>query len=201
MISSQPRNLSAPQALFIRASKANENNNVFNFKSVSIEQNFEQLYHLYQNRVYQVALRYLKTPADAQEVVQEVFMKLWTERTNIQCGTPIEAWLCTVAKNNTLNRLKRLAIEWKAINYFKNSQQPNSVSAGDKVEEADCSRLLHNALNSLSENQYKVYRLAREENLSYAQIAEQLSISPLTVKTHMARALAQLRQVLPRISN
>jgi RNA polymerase sigma-70 factor (ECF subfamily) len=155
---------------------------------------FQSIYDKYRHRVYHVALRYLKSAELAQEVVQDVFLKLWTERKRLNPDAPVEAWLYTVAKNNTLNRLKKIAVEDKAIQSLKHTaKQRNDYSTQDGLKESDCQRLLNEALQSLSTNQLKVYRLAREESLSHLQIAEHLNISPLTVKTHMSRALGHLK--------
>lgn len=163
-----------------------------------IESEFRAIYDRCRGRIYAVAVRYLKSDANAQEVVQEVFMKLWMERNSIRPGTPVEAWLYTVAKNNILNKLKRKAIEWKAVNEIKAVRVTDcDDSLRRTLCEKDNQRLLKKAMASLSLNQRTVYQLAREESLSYVQIAERLKISPLTVKTHMARALAFLRASIP----
>jgi RNA polymerase sigma-70 factor (ECF subfamily) len=154
---------------------------------------FKFIYNTYRHRIWTIAIRYLKSEVLAEEVVQEVFMKLWSEREKIKPETPVEAWLYTVAKNNTINRLKKKAIEWKAENYLKVTQDSYDESTLNKINDAECQRLLNKALKSLSENQRKVFKLAREEDCSYMEIATQLKISPLTVKTHMARALASLK--------
>ncbi len=157
---------------------------------------FQLIYDKHHNRVYKVAMRYLKSPIIAQEVVQDVFMQLWTKRGQINAAMPIEAWLFTVAKNNILNRLKKLANEWKALDYFKNTVEHKDDSLQEKLIDTDCRNVINNALQTLSGMQLRVYKLAREENLSYLQIAEHLDISPLTVKTHMSRALCQIRGFL-----
>ena len=162
-----------------------------------IENNFQFIYNTYHHRIYQVALRYLKSPANAQEVVQDVFMKLWSERSNIKSGTSVEGWLFTVAKNNTINRLKRRALEWKAADYFKNAGKDDcDDSTLNKLQDADYQQVFRKALKSLTEHQQIVFKLAREDNLSYAKIGERLGISPLTVKTHMSRSLKQLKSIL-----
>jgi len=154
---------------------------------------FKFIYDAYRHRIWLAAMRYLKSEELAEEVVQEVFMKLWTERGKIKPETPVEAWLFTVAKNNTINRLKKKAIEWKAVNYLKVTQISHDDSTANKINDSDCQNLLKQALKTLSENQRKVFELAREEDFSYMEIATRLKISPLTVKTHMARALAHLK--------
>jgi DNA-directed RNA polymerase specialized sigma24 family protein len=54
---------------------------------------FQLLFDRHRNRIYHTAIRYLKSPVLAQEVVQDVFLKLWFERRNIRQGLPLEAWL------------------------------------------------------------------------------------------------------------
>ena len=94
---------------------------------------FQLMYDRYRNRIYQTAIRYLKSPMLAQETVQDVFLKLWLERKNLKPGTSIEAWLYTVAKNNLVNKLKRIAIEWTALHQIQlNSPKFDNVTS-DKV--------------------------------------------------------------------
>lgn len=157
---------------------------------------FQCFYNKHQRRIYSLALRYLKCDIQAQEVVQDVFMKLWIQRANLQLGKPVEAWLYTVGKNDILNRLKKQANIWKAMEQLKKTQVFEDNSMQEKFRDADYQLILNHTLKSLSDKQLVVYTMARQENLSYIQIAEQLKISPLTVKTHMSRALCHIRSVL-----
>lgn len=160
------------------------------------EQAFQKLYNLHHQRIYKLAMRYLKADEAAEEVVQDVFMKLWLQRKAIKSGSPIEAWLFTVGKNIVINKLKKQANEWKALAQLKYTHPSEDNSMQEKIQDADYKVLLDGALNDLSEKQLQVYNMARQENLSYNQIAEHLAISPLTVKTHMSRALCHIRSVL-----
>lgn len=157
---------------------------------------FQLIYNRHYRRIYQLGIRYLKSSELAEEVVQDVFMKLWCNRHITKISSTIEGWLYTVAKNDILNRLKRIAHDWKALNTLKITQQKEDDSMQDNITNADYQLLVAQALRSLSAKQQSVFRLAREENLSYAQIAAQLKISPLTVKTHMSRALGHIRMFL-----
>jgi RNA polymerase sigma-70 factor (ECF subfamily) len=154
---------------------------------------FQLIYDRYRNRIYQTAVRYLKSPLLAQEVVQDVFLKLWIERKNIKTDQPVEAWLYTVAKNNLINRLKKIANEWKAINNLKLLTQQFIDSSSNKIEEAQYNERLQKAIQSLPPHQQKVFYFARNEHLTYIQIGEKMGISPLTVKTHMSRALLHIK--------
>lgn len=159
---------------------------------------FQLLYDRYRNRIYQTAIRYLKSPLPAQEVVQDVFLKLWFERAQIRSNQCLEAWLYTVARNNILNRLKKIAREWKAMDGLKQVLPPAADNTAHKVEDAQYNRLLQEAIRELPEQQQKVFQLARQEQLTYAEIGEQMGLSPLTVKTHMSRALAAIKAYLAR---
>ncbi len=154
---------------------------------------FTKIYDQYRPRVYNIALRYLKCGVQAEEVVQDVFMKLWLNRKELKMDAPVEAWIYTVAKNNTLNRLKKIATENKAKEYLGHRLTYEESTVYDRMKMADYNAMLQTALQSLSGNQLKVYLLAREENLSHVQIAAHLNISRLTVKTHMSRALQNLK--------
>lgn len=157
---------------------------------------FQLLYTRHHIRTYRLAVRYLKSTSVAQEVVQEVFLKLWLHRRSMVEVRSLEAWLITVAKNNILNRIRKIAKEWKAIDQLAHTQVLEDNSMQDRITYTDYQLLLNDALKSLSVNQLQVFTLARNENLSYVQIAEHLNISPLTVKTHMSRALSHLRDIL-----
>lgn len=154
---------------------------------------FQLLYDRYRNRIYQVSIRYLKSPLLAQEVVQDVFLKLWIERKNIKTDQPLEAWLYTVAKNNLINRLKKIANEWKMLSGLKNLTNQFVNTTSDKIEESQYNELLQKAISSLPQQQQKVFYLARNEHLTYIQIGEKMGISPLTVKKHMSRALLHIK--------
>lgn len=90
---------------------------------------FQLLFDRHRNRIYQTAILYLKSPVLAQEVVQDIFLKLWFERRNLRKDLPLEAWLFSIAKNNLLNRLKKVANEWKALNNLRltSNQSINST--------------------------------------------------------------------------
>lgn len=157
---------------------------------------FQLIYDRHRNRIYQTAVQYLKSPILGQEVVQDVFLKLWFERKNINPDRPVEAWLFVVARNNILNRLRKIANEWRAVDHLTRLLSTQQMPASDKAESDDYLNLLSKAVSSLPEQQQRVFRMAREEKLTYLQISARLNISPLTVKTHMARALQHIRVVL-----
>jgi RNA polymerase sigma-70 factor (family 1) len=156
---------------------------------------FQLIYNRQSNRIYQTAVRYLKSPLLAQDVVQDVFLKLWTERKQLKPKLlPIDAWLYTVAKNNILNRIKKIAHDWKAAGNLRFILPQIIDNTDDKIKNAQYTELLRKAIEALPAQQRKIFSLAREEQLTYQQIGEKTGISPLTVKTHMSRALQHIRE-------
>lgn len=171
-----------------------EESRLISLLSADSEYAFQLLYDRHRKRIYQTALRYLKSPLSAQEVVQDVFLKLWYNRKDLKADLPIEGWLYSLARNNILNRLKKIANEWKAIKGFGSVTNASVNDIEDKLQTEQYRELLSLAISKLSEQQRQVFTLAREEKLTYHEIGERLHISPLTVKTHMSRALDSIRK-------
>lgn len=156
---------------------------------------FKLLYERYSNRIYKLAIRYLKSPVLAQEIVQDVFLKLWFERKNMNVDRPVEAWLITVAKNKLINQFKKLAREWNKRNAY-NVEISSKADGETKLINAEFEKEFNSIINELPQKQKLILHFAKDEGLSYNEIASRLNISPLTVKTHMARALDKIRKSL-----
>ena len=155
---------------------------------------FQLIYDKYRNRIYQTAIKFLKSPIIAQDIVQDVFMKLWFERHKIEPSKPVEAWLYTVAKNNILNKLRKIANDWKAIDLLSHTILQSENNTDQKLTEGEFKQNLESAVSKLPEQQKVVFILSRFEKLTYIQIGEKMGISPLTVKTHLSRALFAIKK-------
>ena len=155
---------------------------------------FQLIYDKHRNRIYKTAIKFLKSPIIAQDVVQDVFLKLWFERKAINAEKPLEAWLFTVAKHNILNKLRKIAYEWKAIDLLTDKTPFLENTTENMVGEAEFKRNLALAISKLPEQQRSVFQLSKFEQLSYFQISQQLGISPLTVKTHLSRAVSSIKR-------
>ncbi len=154
---------------------------------------FQLVFDRYRNTIYKVAMLYVKSPVIAEEIVQDVFLKLWFQRKNLTEIRSLESWLFILTKNLTINCLKKIAHEWTAREKWVKENEFIADAADLRILNAEYKLLLNKAVDNLSPQQQQIYRLAKEQGLSYDVIARQLAISPLTVKTHMARALASIR--------
>jgi RNA polymerase sigma-70 factor (family 1) len=157
---------------------------------------FQLIFDKHRNRIYSTAIKFLKSPLFAQDVVQDVFLKLWFERKSLNSAKPIEAWLYTVAKNNILNRLRKIAVEWKAVGHFKDDKFKIENNTDYKLLDGEYQQKLKKAIDQLPEQQKAVFIFSRFNKLTYEQIGQKLGISPLTVKTHLSRALFSIKKHL-----
>jgi RNA polymerase sigma-70 factor (ECF subfamily) len=158
---------------------------------------FTRLFDHYSGQILNTAFRFLKSRELAEEVVQEVFLKVWIKREDLARTDNFQAYLFTMARNQVFDGIKLIAKEAATkIEFARGVQQ---VSGADHpLIEKQYQELLHEAVDLLPPQQKQVFNLAKIEGLSHQAIAEQLHISRLTVKTHMAKALQNIRQSLQR---
>ena len=150
-------------------------------------QAFIDLYNEYWSQVYDFSRLYIATIADAEEIVQDVFVKLWESRHLLKEDENIKGFLFIVTRNIVFNKNKKRVNE----NLFKTSVL---VAYGNEGYYNSIDRLI----NSLPEQQRKCFLLSREESLSYKEIAERLGISQKTVEIHMGKALKFLKDKVKR---
>ncbi len=160
------------------------------------EASFSYIFEQYQDKVYKAAWLYLKSDALAKEVVQDVFIKLWSKRTELGGVLSFSSWFMTLAKNHIIDYVRKLAVRETAQQQWANDGPVHENSTDYKARASQYERLLEEAMGELSPQQQAVFKLARARGLTYEQIAQELSLAPSTVKTHMARALSSIKDFL-----
>lgn len=155
---------------------------------------FDAIYHKYCHRLYQFVFRYLKNDADSQEIVQEVFVKLWQSREKLDAYASFESFLFTIAYNTTISLLRKRISETKSLQYLKSVQQIfEPESAVDELQFQELNQQVSVLLEKLTPRQRQIFDLSRGEGLSHREIAEQLDISENTVKNHLVAVLKFLK--------
>jgi RNA polymerase sigma-70 factor (family 1) len=160
---------------------------------------FRQIFRLFSNRVYSFSLRLTKCNTSAEEMVQEVFMKVWINRAKMQTVENFPSYLFIVTKNLILNSIKRNAIEEKAKAAFAMESVTNHSDTEEKVILDDYERILNETIDHLPPQQRLVYSMCHQEGLQYEEVAQRLKISRLTVKTHMHQALKTIKSQFSHI--
>jgi len=155
---------------------------------------FYHIYERYCKRLYGFVLRYIKQDADAEEIVQEVFIKVWESRHKIDVYSSFESFLFTVAYNATMSLFRKRVSEKKYVEHLKSMQQPgNAPGIIDEIQFQELNQKVQTLLNQLTPRQEEIFRLSREEGLTHEEIAKKLDISLNTVKKHMANTLSFLK--------
>ncbi len=156
---------------------------------------FSKIFNHYRGKIYSVGLNYLKSAALAEEIVQDVFLKLWLKRSELLSVERLDAYLFIMSRNIIFDRIKKLAYQTEAEKKLS-QDEPFIDDTEHLVREHECKQFVQEAIDMLPPQQKRVYQLAKVENLSHEQIAEQMQLSRLTVKAHMAKALQFIRKYL-----
>ncbi|MBI6120887.1 RNA polymerase sigma factor [Salegentibacter maritimus] len=162
------------------------------------ERAFEKLYEKYSGGIYGFSLKLLKSTDFAEEVVQDVFLKVWNTRNDLDVNLNFKSFIYTIAKNQSLNILKRAANDLNLRDQLLYTQETFSTSTKDNLLNKEYENVKRNAINSLSSGRRRIFLMSREEGLSYEEIAKNLGISVNTVKTQMKTALKNIRKHLSK---
>ncbi len=154
---------------------------------------FRQIFYLFSDKVYSFSLRLTRSRGTAEEMVQEVFLKIWIGRASLGVIDNFGSYLFIITKNLALNALKRKVIEEKAKAAFINESPRTSCETEEAVIYDDYEQLLNNTINHLPPQQRLIYSMCRQEGLQYEEVAQRLKISRFTVKTHMQQALKTIK--------
>ena len=160
---------------------------------------FEQFFFHYKSYVYSIALKFTHDEILAEEIVQDVFVRVWKYREKLSEVQDIDAWMRTVTRNRSLTELKRLAKDAQGKKEYFNWQPTEWQSANSNGESTD--QLLQKAISRLTPQQQKVFELSFLEGMKREQIAELLDISPATVGVHLKLAARSVRAFLTNQSD
>src|SRR5690554_5407005 len=131
------------------------------------------------------ALAIVKDSAEAEEVVQTVFLKLWEKRENLKISTSLKAYLYKAVYHSSINHLKHEKVRMKHSEqqlYISRQEERIESNAFREAGDEELSQRLKHALNQLPEKCRLVFCLSRFEELKYQEIAHQLGISVKTVE-------------------
>jgi len=156
---------------------------------------FAIIFDRYRRRVYKTALVFLKSSEAAEEVVQEVFLRLWQKRKDLPDINYLNSFIRTVAYNLMVDQFRKKILE-KDYKKQLGLDQAMVDDTDHRVRDDESVRLLQAAIATLPQRQRQVYELARLKGLSQEEIATTLSISKNTVKVHMTAALQGIRAYL-----
>lgn len=166
------------------------NNKLLNAVASGDKGAFTKLFYMFHQELGEFILKLTKSKPIAEEVVQEVFIKVWTHREALSGVKSFRAYLFTVARNHAFNVLRDETRKTFLIEDFE--RYPLVDTDDTAVEKEALYAIVEKAVALLPPQQQKVWKLNKEEGLPYQKIAEQLKLSPLTVKRHISLAMASI---------
>ena len=163
---------------------------------------FEIIFNEYREKLYPFVFSMTKSKNATEDIIQEVFLKIWVNRDTIETQKSFNSYIYTIARNLTLNFLRKIANNtilkqemWKNISEL-NSQTENLV------ELWEYERILHTIISKLPEQKKKIVTLSKKQGKTNQEIAELLDISPKTVKNHLWKSLQIIKnQLQPYLSD
>ena len=160
------------------------------------EQVFETIFRTYYERLCNYANTILNDMDEAEEMVQGAFLTVWEKHDTLEIHTSVKSYLYRAVHNSCLNRVKHYKVRKTYGDSVKNQTELLHDDASQDLVGRELDGIVANAIDSLPDQCKLVFKLSRFENLTYAEIAEQLGISVKTVENHMVKALKVLREKL-----
>ncbi len=156
---------------------------------------FEQIFKTHYKSLLAYAHTILNDLATSEEVVQEVFYKLWEQRKQISIHTSLKAYLYRAVHNESLNHIKHQKVKAVHRQYALQNEREQTEEHDPihKLSALELENKIRHALNELPEQCRLVFQLSRFESMKYHDIAGYLNISVKTVENQMGKALKRLR--------
>jgi RNA polymerase sigma-70 factor (family 1) len=160
------------------------------------EQSFSEVYYHYYTALYAYVLRLVKVPALAEDIVQDIFLKIWEVRYQLSRVKHFRAFLFSMARNHTLNILQSIARSNNALPALVRHFQEQRFD--DEALSKDYRKFIERALQAVPSRSRDIFSKCREQGLSYEEVAKEMGISRNAVKKHMVNTIRTLKEAARR---
>lgn len=155
---------------------------------------FCSLFDHYEQYVYGFGRKLTRSNDQAEEIVQDVFLKIWVGREKLVGIENFDAYLNRLVRNQSYSVLRQNLSHAKGIEKISSTQSEKDDSLESKIDYKETVKILNDAIVSLPEQQKRVYELCHQQGLKYEEAAEEMNISSATVHYHMKLALKAIRE-------
>ncbi len=164
---------------------------------------FEQIFDRYHEKLLFYTVAIVKSQSTGKDIVQETFIRLWTNRHNLDPDQSLSGYLHTIARNLALNHLKRAGYDHELREkIWENIQEVQQrVDTEENLFGRESNKLIQEAIYQLPPKRKQIFKLSREQGYTHKEIAKHLDISPNTVKNQIVSALKEIRAHLQRHSD
>jgi RNA polymerase sigma-70 factor (family 1) len=159
---------------------------------------FDKIFHGYKHRVYTYAYSIAKSKYAAEEITQEIFIKLWQHQQLLGEVKNMDAYIYTMARNHSLNYLRKVASDLRLTEEVMRVAVHDANNTESEMQITEYKKLISSAISQLSPQRRLVYQLNKEEGLSNEEISIQLNLSKNTVKNHLIAAISFIKEYLTK---
>ena len=156
----------------------------------------EELFNYYYPRLYNFSRSFLKIEDGIDDILQEVFVKIWQNRKSIKNSATFNSYIFTITRNLLLNELRSRLNKQKIKEEVSKLSVAPEYSLMEQIEYKDLKEKVDNIVNELPKRQKEIFVLSRTQGLSHKEIAEKLKISTKTVEYHISLAVRFLKDEL-----
>lgn len=160
------------------------------------QESFRSLYDAYAERVYYFAFKFLKSSEKAEDITQEVFIKLWETRERLDPENSLNAYIFTITRNSLFNVHRKKLNELAYLDSLKHVFQSSDSGTEQDFQLNELQQEIDRCLADLPPQRKKVFTLSRYEGLSHREISLKMGIAEKTVAAHMRLALQAFRKAL-----
>lgn len=158
---------------------------------------YQAIFEKYWDPIYNTSLLITKSPAFAEDITQDVFTMLWEKRTTLPAIEKLEGFLFISARNIIYSRMRKLASDKAYRQYIQHCfQEQQDPGVHEQSEYRELEQTILRTIHNLSPQQQKAFKLSRFQGLQHKEIAHNMGVSPVTIKSYIVQAIGTLRRAL-----
>lgn len=174
--------------------RSNTDRALFKLIAEGDETAFRELFHAYIPQLEPLVMHLTKTALVTEDIIQETFLRVWLNRDKLPAIENPRSWLLRIVFYQSFTWLRRRSVHHKAMDAMAHREEDLRNTTEEAVAYAAMQRLVGEAVQQLPAQAKKIYKLSRENDLRIPEIAEQLDLSPSTVKNSLVRSLQAIRR-------
>jgi len=157
---------------------------------------FDELFNAYSQKLYGFALRYLKSEADAEEVVQDLFLYLWKNRKDLRSDTNLQSYFFTIAYNLIKKHFRKRDYHQQFLDSCGSAVENSDRASYESVEYQSVLEQIDKVIDTLPPRRREIFIKSRKEGMNSNDIATELGLSRGTVDNQISEALKYIRTQL-----
>lgn len=157
---------------------------------------YEYLFRTWYTPLFRFCLKFVRIEEIAEELVQEVFIYMWEKRAALELKSSIKSYLFTAVKNKSYDYLKSKYAQTTFQSELLGDDQPRVSLVEEEFDNKELAGIIRDGINQLPEKCRIIFTMSREGGMTYNEIAEELNLSPKTVKAQIGIGIQKLKAYL-----